>query len=78
MTHLTFVIIRNSVGSIKETIHFFRTSAKRQIILLDEIHQLDCEIKMRRLMELYDTRWIERLDAVITFKELFVSIVFLH
>jgi len=38
-------IIRNSLGSIKETINFFRISAQRQTILKDVIHQLDCETK---------------------------------
>lgn len=69
-------IIRNSLGSIKETIKFFRISAQRQSILKDVIHQLECETKKRRLMKLCETRWIERLDAVITFKELFVPIFF--
>jgi len=32
--------------------------------------------KRRRLIKLCETRWIERLDAIITFKELFVPIVF--
>lgn len=69
-------IIRNTLGSIKETINFFRTSAQRQTILKDVIHQLDCGTKKRRLMKLCETRWIERLDAVTTFKELFVPIFF--
>jgi len=65
-------IIRNSIGSIKETIHFLHTSALRQTILLDVIRQLDCGIKKRQLMKLCETRWIERFNAVITFKEFFV------
>ncbi|KAE9536596.1 hypothetical protein AGLY_006998 [Aphis glycines] len=56
-------IIRNSLGSITETINFFRISAQRQTILKDVIHQLDCETKKRRLIKLCEPRWIERFDA---------------
>lgn len=70
-------IVRNSLGLIKETINFFRISTQRQTILKDVvIHRLEYETKKRRLMKLCETRWIERLDTVITFKELFVPIFF--
>lgn len=69
-------IIRNSHESINKTINLFRISVQRQTILKDIIHQLDFETKKRRLMKLCETRWIERLDGVIIFKELFVPIFF--
>lgn len=69
-------IIRNSLGTIKETIKCFRSSAQRQTILQDMIRQLNCETKRRRLVKLRETRWIERLDAVITIRDFFISIFF--
>lgn len=67
-------IIRNSLGTIKEIITFFRCSAKRQTILQRIVSELNCEIKKRRLTKYCQTRWVERLDSVITFKEFFPSI----
>lgn len=67
--------IRNSLGTIKEVINFFRPSYKRESFLKDELENLD-GITKRRLTKLCETRWTERLDAVITFKEFFVPMFF--
>lgn len=66
--------IRNSIGSIKEIIFFFRCSAKRQSILNDKVLESDCEMKKKRLKKYCETRWIERLDAIVVFKEFFAQI----
>lgn len=67
-------VVRNCLGSIKEIINFFRSSAKRQTALLNIVENLDCEIKKKRLTRYCETRWVERLDAIIKFKEMFVPI----
>jgi len=73
----TVPAIRNTVGSIKEVISFFRISPKRQTAFEDEVKTLQAEsevekTKKRRLTKLCETRWMEKLDAVITFGEFFL------
>lgn len=67
-------IIRNTLGTINEIIVFFRCSAKREAILNDAINVVKCETKKRRLKKYCETRWIDRLEALITFKEFFLPI----
>lgn len=63
--------IRNCISSINEIINFFRISAKRQNILNDAIDKMECEITKKRLKRYCATRWIDRLEAIITFKDFF-------
>lgn len=67
-------IIRNTIGTINEIINFFRYSAKRQNRLNEAVNEVDCVIKKKRLQRFCETRWVERLDSIITFKEFFVPI----
>lgn len=32
---------------------------------------MECEIKKKRLQKFCETRWVQRFDAIITFKEFF-------
>lgn len=66
--------VKNCLGSIKEIINFFRISAKRQTALMDIVQSLDCGIKKQHLMKYCGTRWVERLDAIIKFNEMFIPI----
>uniref|UniRef100_A0A8D8THQ5 Zinc finger MYM-type protein 1 n=1 Tax=Cacopsylla melanoneura TaxID=428564 RepID=A0A8D8THQ5_9HEMI len=68
--------IRNTIGTVKEIINFFRPSGKRESILKKKIEELGSTSKKQRLMRLCETRWTERLDALISFKELFCPIFF--
>lgn len=52
--------IRNCVGIMKETIHFFNASPKRFSVLLNTGDQ--------RLKKLCETRWTERHESVLRFK----------
>lgn len=66
--------IRNSIGTINKIIKFFRKSAKRQTILNAAVEGINCEEKRKRLKRMCITRWVERLDAVIMFKDFFYPI----
>jgi hypothetical protein len=63
--------IRNTHGIIGEVAVFFNRSAKRVDLLRQCIQDLAPETKKKRLVQLCETRWVERHDAVITFVELF-------
>ncbi|KAJ8674901.1 hypothetical protein QAD02_010687 [Eretmocerus hayati] len=59
--------VRNSVGTMKETISFFKSSAKR----VDPLKALLGRI----LGDLCETRWVERHDGVLQFRENLPKIV---
>lgn len=67
-------IVKHTIGNINEIINFFRGSAQRQQFLNDVVDELQCEIKKTRLKKYCETRWLERLDAITTFKEFFCPI----
>lgn len=54
------VIIRNTIGTLKEIIAFFNASAKRHLVLQN--------ISAKQLIGLCQTRWIEMHDGVLQFK----------
>lgn len=62
-------LIRNCVGVIKETISFFHSSAKRNFVLQKYL------TGHKSLSSLCETRWIERHDSVLQFKNSLVNIV---
>lgn len=66
-------LIRNAIGSIKATINFFKDSPKRFRILKSEIEKLDT--KRRRLLSFCETRWVERHDCIMCFRELLDAIL---
>jgi len=70
-------VIRNALGTINEVINFFRLSAKRQSILQKTVSESTTgnETRKKRLIKLRETRWTERLDAVITFLQFFLYII---
>ncbi|XP_063230714.1 52 kDa repressor of the inhibitor of the protein kinase-like [Bacillus rossius redtenbacheri] len=51
--------IRNSIGTMKETISFFSSSGKRNIVILRKLGG--------QLSGLCETRWVERHDGVVQF-----------
>lgn len=70
----TVPVIRNSLGTMNEIIGFFRNSAQRQNYLNESVSELRDDIQRKRLTKYCETRWIERLDAIITFKDFFLPI----
>lgn len=67
-------IIKNCIGTINEIINFFRCSAKRQANLNEAVNEIRSEIKKKRLQKFCETRWVEKFDSIITFKDFFEPI----
>lgn len=64
-------VIRNSLGTMNEIIGFFRNSAQRQTYLNESVSELRNDVQKKRLMRYCETRWVERLEAIVTFNEFF-------
>lgn len=62
-------------GTVKEVISFFSRSAKRSHVLREKIELHNKESKVRGLIDLCETRWVERHDAIIRFKMLFETVI---
>lgn len=69
--------IKNMMGIVSSVAAFFSASAKRAGILklVIETDVDDQRNRKRKLLTLCETRWIERHDALITFKQLYVYVV---
>lgn len=67
----TVPMIRNALGIMNEIINFFRSSAQRQECLNNVVKKLSDGKKKKRLEKYCETRWVERLDAAITFYDFF-------
>ncbi len=73
--------IRNAFGVMCEVVTFFRLSPKRSMLLERKV--LDCQSdadpqvrsEVTHLKKLCDTRWVERHEAVKTFKVLYLPVV---
>lgn len=66
--------VRNCLGTINKIINFFRSSCKREKVLKDKILQVDSLSKRTRLIKFCETRWVERLDSIALFCEMFPHI----
>lgn len=55
---------------IQETSNYFSTSAIRSACLSETIEELESASNKKKIQPLCPTRWVQRHDAVITFKEL--------
>lgn len=67
--------IRNCMGIIKEVCGFFHMSAKRTEILKSTISHCCPEQKKKKLISLCETRWVERHDSVLLFKDILEPIL---
>lgn len=63
--------VRNMMGVVSNITNFVRESAKRLEIMKRSILEKHPEAKRVKLKSLSDTRWLERHDALLQFKELF-------
>lgn len=61
--------VRNCVGIIKEVVSFFHVSAKRNYTLKQHL------TTHKKLHSLCETRWVERHDSIMQFKESIIEIV---
>lgn len=66
--------IQNSTGLMKEVCSYFKCSAKRTKVLNDNIKELTPEKSHTRLQSLCETRWCERHEAVLLFKDSIVPV----
>ena len=69
-------VIRNSVGTLKEVIDFFRTSPKHFLIFKLTIRESNPITGTKRigLNKFCETGWVEHLKAILSFKEIFITI----
>ncbi|XP_015376839.1 PREDICTED: 52 kDa repressor of the inhibitor of the protein kinase-like [Diuraphis noxia] len=66
--------IRNCIGTIKEVVNFFRLSNKAGLVLKDKI-QVSCpSSKQTRLLKFSETRWVEHLDSLSLFNDVYEHI----
>ncbi|KAK6991092.1 52 kDa repressor of the inhibitor of the protein kinase [Biomphalaria glabrata] len=66
--------VRNAMGTIKQVASFFRASAKRRF-LQRQLFKADNESSRNTVMPLCETRWVERHDSVISFRQSLGNIV---
>ena len=66
--------IRNANG-IVEVATFFNRSGKRLDLQWQCIKDHEPHIKKKQLVQLRETRWVERHDAIISFLKLFGSVI---
>jgi hypothetical protein len=65
------VFIQNCIGSIKEIYSYFKSSSKRTLRLIEVINNST----KKKLAKVCDTRWIDRHECVITFRELYPFVI---
>lgn len=76
LTHACSVpALRNSLATMKEIINFFRMSPKRSEVLKEIILSNDPSAQRTRLIKFCETRWVEHLSAMVSFRELFIPIL---
>ena len=69
--------VANMMEQIKELSYFFNFSKPRQLLLLEfiELHAPDAGKKKKSLKDVCRTCWIERVNGMNTFEELFIPII---
>ena len=68
-------LIRNMLGTLKETCNFFKYSPKRNNLLLCVIEKDSPDAKKTTLKNMCKTRWVERHEAYEVFFALFLCIM---
>ncbi|CAF2907259.1 unnamed protein product [Rotaria sp. Silwood2] len=68
-------LIQLFFGTIKTIIKFISGSPKRQNLLKRAIQATTCNIKRQKLAKLVDRRWVEKATSVLSFKQLFTSVM---
>ena len=74
-TSCAVVSVRNTLDHIKDISYFFNLSQPRQQCLEKIINEICPDTKKTKLKDVCRTRWLERIDGLDTFEELFVAIV---
>ncbi|XP_065664828.1 52 kDa repressor of the inhibitor of the protein kinase-like [Hydra vulgaris] len=66
----------NAMNHIKEVSYYFNLSIKRNSILETMVSEHCLDKKKTKLRDVCRTRWLERIDGLDTFQELYVPIVY--
>ena len=67
--------VRNMMGIVGKVHDFFESHPKRQTALNRAIEEHQSELNVSKLKDLCRTRWVERIDALQVFKNLYPSVV---
>lgn len=67
--------IRNCVGTVSETVTFVNSSAKRLQSFISEVEETSPNSRKKRLVRLCETRWTERHESILRFRELFDEVI---
>lgn len=68
--------VRNVLEQVKDIANFFNISQSRQQILEANVAQHCPDARKSKLQSACKTRWVERIESLDTFEELFVAMVF--
>ncbi|CAF3411414.1 unnamed protein product, partial [Rotaria sp. Silwood2] len=68
-------LIKSFFGTVKSIIKFISSSPKRKKLLAQAIESTTTETRRRHLVRLCDTRWVEKHNSIIVFKQLFLGII---
>ena len=67
------IVIRNAFNTITKITNLFRNSVKRSNVFVEAAKAMGAS--KLTLSRLSDTRWVERLDGILTFTELYEAIM---
>lgn len=67
--------IRNCIGTVKEVIAFLRGSAKRMHLFKEKLQGFSEDFAKRTLSSFSETRFVEKHEKIVRFKEMFPAIV---
>jgi hypothetical protein len=68
-------LVRNSLGTVREVAKFFRSSAQRSEVLKTKISEDIPTTRHSQLINMCDTRWVERHESMSRFIEMYIPIV---
>ena len=71
----TLQAIRTFFGTVNNVITFINASPKRKTLLAKAIESTTNASKRRQLVQLCETRWVEKQISIIVFKQLYLGIV---
>lgn len=72
----TIPVIRNCIGSVSTIINFFRKSPMRSAVLKEFIKKHIPSTQQSSLIQMCETRWVDRHESVLRFKDLYEVIAY--
>ena len=69
-------LVRNALTQIKQMSYFFNLSQPRQMLLEKNISIHCADARKKKLADVCRTRWVDRVNGMDTFEELFVPLFF--